>query len=84
MMSPGQRHMQQNCPDALRSRSFNLWCSNRQGMLSPRELDLVQEINGACAPLLRIEPVADPPSAGPAAPLQVGSHSAALCFHANA
>ena len=36
-----------------------------------RELQLVDEINGACSPLLRLEPVADPPSDGPAVPLQV-------------
>ena len=40
-------------------------------MLSPRELELVVEINCACSPLLRIDPVPDPPSAGPATPLQV-------------
>ena len=40
-------------------------------MLSPRELELVDEINCACSPLLRIDPVPDPPSAAPARTLQV-------------
>ena len=36
-----------------------------------RELQLVDEINGACSPLLRLVPVPDPPSNDPAIPLQV-------------
>ncbi len=42
-----------------------------QELLSVRELQLVDEINGACSPLLRLEPVPDPPSDGRTPPLQV-------------
>ncbi len=48
-------------------------------MLSPRELELVEEINCACSPLLRIDPVPDPPSAGPTTPLQVRPPARTLC-----
>ncbi len=54
-------------------------CCCVQDMLSPRELELVEEINCACSPLLRIDPVPDPPSAGPATPLQVRPPARTLC-----